>query len=108
MDMVAEFTDQNFEDEVLKADMPVLVDFWSPSCGPCRQIAPLLDQLAVENSGSVKIGKIDISTNMGVAGRYAIQFIPALMVFKNGEVVGKLVGLQPKARLQEALDAAKA
>lgn len=108
MDTVAEFTDQNFEDEVLKSEQPVLVDFWSPTCAPCRQLAPVVEQLAAENSGSAKIGKLDISTNMGIARQYAIQAVPALIIFKQGEVVGKMVGFQSKDRLQQALDAAKA
>jgi thioredoxin 1 len=105
---VCEFTDGNFPTDVLKSDEPVLVDFWAPWCGPCRQIAPTIDQLATENAGSVKIGKVNIDENPGVAQEYGVASIPTLLIFKGGEVVNRVVGAQPKSRLQQLLDEAKA
>jgi thioredoxin 1 len=104
---VTEFTDANFADEVIKASEPVLVDFWAPWCGPCRQIAPILEQLAGENAGAVKIGKVNIDENPDCTQEYQISSIPTLILFKGGEVASRFVGAQPKARLQEALEAAK-
>jgi thioredoxin 1 len=107
MGNVAEFTDSNFETEVLTASEPVLVDFWAPWCGPCRMIAPMVDELASEYRGTVKVGKVNIDDAQQLAMTYGVQSIPTLMVFKNGEVVDRFVGVQPKNRLQQALDAAK-
>ncbi len=102
-----EITDQNFSTEVLQSSQPVLVDFWSPWCGPCRQIAPLLEELAAENKGSAVIGKVNIDDNPEAAQQYGVQSIPTLLVFKGGEVVSRFVGVQGKTRIQSALDAAK-
>lgn len=103
---VIEFTDGNFDSDVLQSDQAVLVDFWAPWCMPCRQIAPMIDALAEENAGSVKIGKVNIDDSPSVAQQYGVSSIPTLMVFKNGEVTERFVGAQSKARLQDALDAA--
>ncbi|MFM2002097.1 MAG: thioredoxin [Planctomycetota bacterium] len=99
---VHEFTDENFDTEVLQAEGAVLVDFWAPWCGPCRQIAPVIDELANENPG-VKIGKVNIDDNPGAAERFGVSSIPTLLVFRNGEVSESFVGVRPKSQLQKAI-----
>jgi|TARA_B100000959_G_scaffold254072_1_gene285477 thioredoxin 1 len=101
-----EFTDANFQDEVLNADQPVLVDFWAEWCGPCKMLGPVIDELAGEYEGKAKIGKIDIDNNRDAAVQYGIQSIPSIIIFKNGEVVNKFVGISPKDELAGAIDAA--
>ncbi|MCS6850380.1 MAG: thioredoxin [Gemmataceae bacterium] len=101
------FTDDNFETEVLQAKEPVLVDFWAPWCGPCRQMTPIIDRLAQEMTG-VKIGKVNVDDCPGLATEYGISSIPALLVFKGGKVVSRMVGVQSAALLKEKLEAAKA
>jgi thioredoxin 1 len=105
---VTEFDDNNFDSEVLQSNTPVLVDFWAPWCGPCRQIAPVIEQLAGENVGAIKIGKLNVDDAPNSAQSYGVSSIPTLMIFKDGEVIERLVGLQPKSKLQQAIDAAKA
>ena len=104
---VNEVTDGNFQAEVIESDQPVLVDFWAPWCGPCRMIAPMVEELAGEYRGSVKIGKVNIDDAQRLAQEYGVSSIPTLMIFKGGQVVERFVGVQPKNRLQQALDAAK-
>lgn len=103
-----EFTDDNFQDEVLNASQGVLVDFWAPWCGPCRQIAPLIDQLAEQFSGSVKIGKLNIDENPSITEKYGIQSIPTLLLFKDGEVSETFRGMPPQAKLEQAISSLQA
>ena len=104
---VKEITDSNFESEVLSSGTPVLVDFWAPWCGPCRQIAPMIDQLAAENVGSLTVGKVNIDENPAAPQSYGIDSIPTLIIFKGGQPVKKFVGAKPKSVLQAAIDEAK-
>ena len=107
MGAVQEVNDTTFNAEVIESDQPVLVDFWAPWCGPCRQIAPVVEQLAGENAGSAKVVKLNVDDAPQAAQSYGVSSIPTLMVFKGGEVVDRFVGVQPKTRLQQAIDAAK-
>ncbi|MFZ1322717.1 MAG: thioredoxin [Ignavibacteria bacterium] len=99
-----EFTDDNFDDEVLKSEIPVMVDFWAVWCGPCKIIAPLVEELATEFAGKFKIGKLDVDNNQNVSMKYGIRSIPTLLIFKNGEMVDQLVGALPKAKIAEKLN----
>ncbi len=106
MSQVLELTKDNFEAEVLKSEIPVLVDFWAPWCMPCRMMAPILDELAVELAGKVKIAKVDTEnqSNTELAMNYQIQSIPNLKLFKNGVVIGEFVGMKNKETLKGDLD----
>lgn len=103
MGSAAVFTEDNFQDEVLQSGQPVLVDFWATWCGPCRQIAPIVDQLAAENT-QAKIGKLDVDSNQAIAVKYGVERIPTLLLFKGGQVVERIEGAQPKSRLQALID----
>ena len=99
-----EFTDDNFETEVLQSDKPVLVDFWAEWCGPCKMLAPTIDELADEYAGRVKVGKLDTEINQKTASRYNISAIPTVILFENGEVKETFVGLRGKSDFVRALD----
>src|SRR6202163_588602 len=99
------FTDAAFDQEVLQSSQPVLVDFWAEWCGPCRQMGPTIDQIACEYAGKVKVGKLDVDSNIQTAGRYQIRGIPTLLVFKGGKVVEQKVGAVGKADVKKMLDA---
>ena len=96
-------TEENFEQEVLKSELPVLVDFWASWCGPCRMIAPSLAEIAEEYEGKAKVGKVNVDEQMRLAMRYGINSIPALLLFKNGEVAATSVGARPKAQIEAML-----
>jgi thioredoxin 1 len=92
--------------EVLNSDKPALVDFWAPWCGPCRAIAPVLDELATEYKGKVIVAKVNVDENRKLAGNHGVMSIPTMILFKNGKVMDKLIGLVPKERLKELMDKA--
>jgi thioredoxin 1 len=104
MGHAAEFTDAGFDSDVLSSSQPVLVDFWATWCGPCRQIAPLIDELAVKYEGKVKVGKVDIDQHQDLAEKYGINAIPTLLLFKDGEIIERFQGVPPRVKLETALD----
>ncbi len=106
MGKVQEVTEVDFQTEVLQSDQPVLVDFWAPWCGPCRMIAPIIEQLAAENAGKAKVVKLNVDDAQNLAAGYGINSIPTIMVFKDGQVVDRFVGVQRKETLQDAIDRA--
>lgn len=104
MGHAAEYTDAGFDSDVLSSSQPVLVDFWATWCGPCRQIAPLIDELAVKYEGKVKVGKVDIDQHQDLAEKYGINAIPTLLLFKDGEIIERFQGVPPRVKLEAALD----
>jgi thioredoxin 1 len=102
-DNLMQVTDANFEESVVRSSTPVVLDFWAPWCGPCRMMEPVLEEAAAEWSGKIQVGKVNVDENPATAQKYDILSIPTLLVFKDGEVVKKLVGAMPKKRLSEEL-----
>ena len=105
---IKEITDQNFEEEVAKSDIPVLVDFWAEWCMPCRMLAPTIEKLAAEYVGKVKVGKVDTDANRDISMKFQISAIPTVILFKNGQVLQKFVGLRQEKDFKAALDGAMA
>ena len=103
-DKTVHFTDQTFASQVLEVDKPVLVDFWAVWCGPCRALAPVVDQLAAKFDGSATIGKLDVDANPEAAKRYGITSIPTILIFKNGEVVNQLIGVRSVQEYEQILN----
>ena len=105
-DVVNEFTDQNFEKDVLQADVPVLIDFWATWCGPCKAIAPVIEEIAGEYEDRVKVGKVDVDQNQNMAMQFGVRSIPTLLLINNGKVANQIVGAVPKENITKVLDEA--
>ncbi len=103
-DAIFEVNDSNFDQEVLKSDQPVMVDFWAAWCGPCRALAPLVDEIAKSYQGKVRVAKMDVDKNMATPQRYGVRGIPTLLIFRGGQVREQIVGYVPKETIQKALD----
>ncbi len=106
MENIVNVTDSSFETEVLKSEVPAVIDFWAEWCAPCKAIAPIIEEMAGNYEGKIKIAKMNVDENPGTPGKYGVRGIPTLILFKNGEVVDQLVGAVPKAKIQELIDKA--
>lgn len=102
---LVEITDENFDNEVIKSDRPVLIDFWAVWCGPCKMIAPIVEELATEYEGKIKIGKLDVDSNQQTSIKYGVRSIPTLLIFSEGELKDTIIGAVPKAHIVEKLSA---
>jgi len=105
-DKVLEFSDANFEDEVINSDIPVLVDFWAPWCGPCRIIAPVVEEISESHDGKIKVGKLNVDDNQQTSMKFGIRSIPTLLVFKNGEIFEQIIGAVPKTEIERVVNSA--
>ncbi len=105
-DKVLTVTEGNFADSVLKSSVPILVDFWAPWCGPCKMIAPILDELAEEYSGRFTVSKVNVDDNQGLSVQFGVSAIPTLLIFKNGQVIDQIRGLRSKRDLKESFERA--
>ncbi len=103
-DVVFEFTDQNFEKDVLQSNVPVLIDFWATWCGPCKAIAPVIEEIAAEYENRVKVGKVDVDQNQNTAMQFGVRSIPTLLLISNGKVANQIVGAVPKENITKVLD----
>ena len=103
--MALEITDATFEDVVLKSDKPVVVDFWAAWCGPCRMVGPIIDEVSNEYEGKAVVGKVDVDANQQFAAKYGVRNIPTVLVFKDGEIVNRQVGVSPKKAYTDAIEA---
>ncbi len=103
--MALEITDATFDEVVLKSDKPVVVDFWAAWCGPCRMVGPIIDEVSTEYEGKAVVGKVDVDANQQFAAKYGVRNIPTVLVFKNGEIINRQVGVSPKKTYTDAIDA---
>ncbi len=101
---VINVTDSSFDQEIVKSDLPVLVDFWAAWCGPCKMIAPVIEQIAIDYEGIMKVAKVDVDKNQSSASKYGVMSIPTMLLFKNGEPINRFVGFMPKERLKSLID----
>ena len=103
---ILELSDASFDEEVINSDVPVLVDFWAPWCGPCRAVAPIVEEISSEYEGQIKVGKVNVDENPSTTMKFGIRSIPTLLVFKGGEAVEQIIGAVPKGEIEKAVDKA--